>query len=78
LFDMHGNVWEWCSDWYGDYATTPVDDPTGPVDAIARVLRGGGWDYVGRLCRSAIRFRLEPGLRSSNVGFRVAQGQSSE
>ncbi len=77
LYDMHGNVWEWCSDWYGDYATT-VDDPTGPVEAMPRVLRGGCWDDGGQCCRSAYRDRYGPEFRSYGFGFRVAQGQSRE
>jgi formylglycine-generating enzyme len=77
LYDMHGNVSEWCSDWYGDYATMAVDDPTGPVKAVARVLRDGSWSG-GEDCRPGIRFGIEPEYWDLRFGFRVAQGQSSE
>jgi formylglycine-generating enzyme required for sulfatase activity len=62
LYDMHGNVWQWCEDLY---------DPTDPK-ALARVLRGGGWRGFGVLCRSAYRRRIEPGMRSQYLGFRLA------
>jgi formylglycine-generating enzyme required for sulfatase activity len=70
LFDMHGNVWEWCWDWYGAYATT-VDDPTGPQAGPVRVLRGGSWFYGGSYCRSAYRLHYGPPARCSYVGFRL-------
>jgi formylglycine-generating enzyme required for sulfatase activity len=72
LYDMHGNVWEWCSDWHGGYISTPVDDPTGPASGSSRVYRGGGWNYDARFCRSAYRAGGTPDYRNFHLGFRVA------
>ena len=69
--DMHGNVYEWCSDWYGDYPDGSASDPVGPSAGSLRVLRGGGWLHDGLSCRSAYRLGFRPGYRGSNLGFRV-------
>ncbi len=76
LYEMHGNVWEWCQDWYGGYPVGPVVDPQGAVSGASRVLRGGSWFSDGRYCRSACRFHVEPADRGflGDRGFRLARG----
>ncbi len=73
FYDMHGNVREWCEDWYGDYPSGSVTDPEGPTSGRFRVIRGGGWCSSARVCRSAYRARYGPGYRRSFLGFRLAR-----
>jgi len=73
LYDMHGNVSEWCSDWYGQdyYSISVLADPQGPLSGKCRVLRGGSWESNPSVCRSAARCAAKLGIRHSGVGFRV-------
>jgi formylglycine-generating enzyme required for sulfatase activity len=72
FYDMHGNVWEWCADWYDDYPTRAVTDPSGPRSGVRRVRRGGSWDGTAARCRSASRDGSVPAGRLDNLGFRLA------
>jgi formylglycine-generating enzyme required for sulfatase activity len=79
LYDMHGNVLEWCADGWTEYPATAQTDPRVHGDAVAeRVMRGGSWGLHARLCRSACRFRVDPGYVWHDQGLRLAAGQEPE
>lgn len=71
VYDMHGNVFEWCSDWFGDYSTSAQRNPIGARTGSFRVSRGGGWNSNAQYCRSAFRSSFNPAFRCNNVGFRL-------
>ena len=72
IYDMSGNVWEWCSDWYGGYTSGAQTNSKGPYDGSHRVIRGGGWVSDAGLCRSSYRYYFSPGGQGGFLGLRLA------
>ena len=73
LYDMHGNVYQWCQDWHGSdyYKKSAAENPTGPVQGAERSLRGGSWNEIPHCCRSAYRYWYGPEYRTALFGFRI-------
>ncbi len=72
LYDMSGNVYEWCQDWYGGYSSSPSTNPTGPTSGSDRVCRGGGWSIEARHCRVSFRINYRPSVADCYLGLRLA------
>lgn len=73
LSGMHGNIWEWCQGWLGEYPVNAVTDPLGPPTGSLRVIRGGGWNSHAAACRSGNRSAIKPLEYYANLGFRLVR-----
>ena len=73
IYDMSGNIWEWCHDWFGNYSSTAQNNPTGPLSGTKRVIRGRSWDDNAEMCRVSARGSQFPEVRNRETGFRLVQ-----